>query len=271
MAFMKKTSLRERILEEQRRQKEAEAGQKYKQRLIRVNISTKPYSLLHGMHIFYCGYCGKQMSLYSNAPIQSGMRLPSLFYACRDRCPTSGYHRTEFIDRLLMQLIQSRIVDTFQIPDENILKRFGELDEMHSQYLELLNRLHYASYKRDSILQEIQVIKNGIESFEKEIKSSFSQDADDNPLMLPLFRIAPADVNNLDLAYRRELVRVTTIRVRFFNEFIIVRMHPFTEEDEAKSDEMGRLFNINLRITDRGERIELPASEVMAGAETPAT
>ncbi len=267
MAQMKrKMTVRERLLEQKRKREEAESGQKFKQRLIKVSIITKPFAVLHGLSIFYCGYCGKPMSLFSTRPVQLGKRMPPLFYSCRDRCPRAGFHRAEFIDRLLLQLIQRRITQNFPEPKaegdyEALLEKFKKIDELYSQRLTLLNKMHYASYKRDEILADIRKVKDEIEELESEVKSLFSKGPNKNPLMYPIFNTPPDEINSLDLTYRRELVKLTIIRVRFFNEFLIVRMKPLTAEDEAKSDEMGRIFNINLRVTDRGEKVELPQPE----------
>ncbi len=263
----KRMTARQRLQEQMRKQQEAEKGQYFKKRLVRVRIQTHPFSVLHALNIFYCGYCGKPVALFSSRSFRVGERLPPLYYTCRDKCPRSTAHRADFIDRLLLQLIQKRITENFPKPKsgehyEQMLEKFKQLEELQSDRLSLLTKLHYASYKRDKILEELRDIDDRIKNFKDEIKSLFNAKADNNPLIYPLFETPPSEINTLDLTYRRELVKTFVRRLRFFNEFLIVRLNPITEEDERKSDEMGRIFHLNLRMTNRGEKINLPENIV---------
>ena len=259
----KKMTFRERMLEERRKVDEAERSQRFRQRLIRVSITTAHFSVLHGMPIFYCGYCGKPVALFSTHIIQTVQKIPTLFYACSQKCASSGFQRADFIDRLLMQLIQNRVVSTFPAPTggsgyEGLLEKFKILDSLKLDKLQLLNSLHYLSYKRDIALEEIRLLKEKIDGLTDEIKSLFSADPQENPLMYPLFNTPPEQLSDLDLGYRRELVNTTVLRIRFFNEFLIVRMVPFADESVSSSDEWGRVYNINLRLLHQIESIKAP-------------
>ncbi|MCD6417931.1 zinc ribbon domain-containing protein [bacterium] len=268
----KKMTVRERLLEEKRKQEEAERGKKFRQNLVRVKIITRPFTVLHGIPIFYCGYCGSPMALFSSRPVQIGKKLPPLYYACRKRCPHSGFHRAEFIDKMLLQLIQRRITENFPEPKEQgdyeaLLKKFKLLDKLHSERLELLNKMHYASYKRDEILRQLSDMKDEINSIQEEIHSLFSSGASENPLMNPLFNTPPENINELDLEYRRELVKLTTRRIRFFNEFLIATMLPLTEKEKETMGSMGKTYNINLRVADRAGQVELPSKDEIEKSE----
>ncbi len=259
----KRMTLRERLEEERRKLEEAQRGQKFKQRLVKVRIITRPFSLLHGMNIFYCGYCGKRVWLFSARPFRPDERIPPLYYTCEERCQRASFHRASFIDKLVMQLIQRRIRESFPEPSsgegyEELLEKFSEIDRLKSERLELLNKLHYASYKRGQVLEQISSLDEKVKEIESQIEKYFGSGFNENPLLYPLFTTPPDNLNELDLAYRRKLVQLLVRRIRFFNEFLIVRMNPLTDEDRAKSDEMGRIFHINLRLTDRERRIRLP-------------
>ncbi len=263
----KRMTARERMAEELRKQREAETGQAFKKRLVRVRIKTAPFSVLHGLGIFYCGYCGKPMELYSSRPFSPGdARIPPLYYACRDRCPRSIPQRAEFVDKLVLQLIQKRITENFPEPKqqgdyEGLLEKFREIQKLQSTRLDLLTKMHYASYKRDQILAQIDEVKRKIAEIKAEIEKLFSAPAEENPLLYPLFKVKPEEINTLDLEYRRELVKLFIRRIRYFNEYLIVRMLPLTEEDRRKSDEMGRVFHINMRYSERHNELELPDKE----------
>ena len=175
-------------------------------------------------------------------------------------------HRAEFIDKLVMQLIQEKITQNFQKPEspgdyEKILAKFKKIEELHSERLTLLTKMHYSSYKREQILKQLRDIRDEIDFLQEEISSLFKTNPEENPLTYPLFETSPDDVNELDLTYRRELVKMLIRRVRFFNEYLILRINPITKEDEEKSDEMGRIYHINMRAIDRGEGIDLPDKE----------
>jgi len=175
----------------------------------------------------------------------------------------STVHRAEFIDRLLLQLIQKHITKNLPKPKsgghyKKMLKEFKELEKLQSERLSLLTKLHYASYKRDEVLEELRTIGDKINEYQNKISSLFSTKTESNPLIYPLFKTPPYEINTLDLTYRRELVKTLVRRIRFFNEFLIVRLNPITEEDKRKSDEMGRIFHLNLRISNRERKIELP-------------
>lgn len=258
---------RERMAEELRKQREAETGQAFKKRLVIVRIKTAPFSVLHGLGIFYCGYCGKPMELYSLRPFSPGdARIPPLFYACRDRCLRSMPQRADFVDKLLLQLIQRRITENFPEPEEQgdyegLLEKFRKIHQLQSERINLLTKMHYASYKRNQILEQLNQIKQEIERINDEISALFSADVKNNPLLYPLFNVKPEEINTLDLEYRRELVKFFIRRIRYFNEYLVVRMRPITPEDERKSDEMGRVFHINMRYSERRNEIELPDKE----------
>ena len=174
--------------------------------------------------------------------------------------------RADFVDRLVLQLIQRRITENFPEPEEQgdyegLLEKFRKIHQLQSERINLLTKMHYASYKRNQILEQLSQIKQKIESINDEISALFSADVKNNPLLYPLFNVKPEEINTLDLEYRRELVKFFIRRIRYFNEFLVVRMRPITSEDERKSDEMGRVFHINMRYSERRNEIELPDKE----------
>ncbi len=273
----KKATLRQRLIEEEQKAREAETEMSFKKRLVRVTIRTKPFSLLHGMMISYCGYCGKPMDIFSGRPLILGERLPPLYYACRDKCQSSSFQRTDFVDRLLMQLIQTKIKQNFKMPQKSgdigeLLQKFRYIEDLLSRRLDLLGKMHYASYKRDIVLAEIRELDDEIRIKQSEIKDLFSAELDENPLVYPLFATPPEQLNDLDLVYRRELVRTIVNRLRFFNEYILVRMIPFSEEEKRMSDSMGTISNIHLRVTERKygailESVDVEKGETLISAE----
>ena len=262
----KRKTSKEKVAEQQQNELEGLDAQRFKQRLIKVNITTKPYSVLHNTQIFYCGYCGQEIALYSSSSMGTSERIPPLFYACSHRCSRSSYHRAEFIDRLLLELVQKRVTDKFSKPEgkgdfEGLLVKFQEMEAMHNERLKLLMNLHYASYKRDEVLAEIRECKDKIDALQSEVRRLFKTDDKDNPLMYPLFNTNTQDLNKLDLAYRRELVKMLVFRLRFFNEYLIVKMLPITKSEISQGDDFERVFNINLRFSERAWKTELPEPE----------
>ena len=54
-----------------------------------------------------------------------------------------------------------------------------------------------------------------------------------------------------------------------FNEFLIVRALPLNDKEKAIDKKMGKIFNINLRVTDRSIKTELPTVEELEKSKIP--
>ncbi len=259
----KRQTAREILAELSKKEEEAGSGELFKKRLIRVKIQTKPFSVFHGMGVFYCGYCGKPMALFSSRSFQPEERIPPLYYSCCDKCTRSEAHRTIFVDKLVLQLIQKRLTESLDTPKsegdyKNLLETFKEIEELQSLKTGLLTKMHYASYKRENVLLELRQVQEQIDTKQKKVHELFILTSDENPLIYKMFTTQPDEIGELNLLYRRELVQLLITRIRFFNEFLILRMLPITDEDKQKSDEYGRTFNINLRPRERDSKYEPP-------------
>ncbi len=252
----KRKTAKELIAEQIQRENEANLGSSLRKRLIRVVSASRRYTVMHGLGIFYCGYCGKPVDLWAARPFTANERVPPLYYSCRDSCPNTGFHRAQFIDRMIMELIQRRIVETFPQPAgegdyEKLLEDFQTLSDLEVQKIKLMTELHYTAYNRELVVEKINALKKRGEEIRANIRAMFSLDRKDNPLFYKLFTTPREELGKLDLEYRRELVKMLINRIRYFNEFLLVKMFPLTEDDLRKSDEMGRTFNINLKVTER--------------------
>ena len=237
-----------------------------KKRLIRVRIQTRPYSIFHGLGIYFCGYCGKPMDLYTPRAFTEGERIPTLYYACRDKCKHSVPHRTDFVDRIVMQLVQKRVKENLKKPRktkgyEEILEKFRLIDELQSERMRLLTKMHYASYNRDAVLAEIREVEEKIEKMKDEVASHFGEDFSGSPLLYPLFETPPEELMDLDFMYLREIARIFVYRIRSFNEFLLLRVRPLNPDEMAKDDGMGKIVHINLRSQKRYKTVELPSKE----------
>jgi len=259
----KRQTAKEILAEQAKKEDEAGSGELFKKRLVRVKIQTKPFTVLHGMGIFYCGYCGKPMTLFSSRSFQPEERVPPLYYSCRDKCARSDAHRALFVDKLVLQLIQQKLTESLDTPKsegdyEKLSETFEEIAKLQSQKTGLLTKMHYSSYKRDKVLLELHRVQLQIDNIQEEVHKLFALTPDENPLLYKMFTTQPEEVGELNLLYRRELVYLLITRIRFFNEFLILRMLPITDEDRQKSDEYGRTYNINLRPRERDNKYEPP-------------
>jgi len=252
--------------------KEIDNQSMFKKRLIRIQDQTKVYTIFHKLSFTRCGYCGKKIDIFAPRVLQDNAKNITFYYGCKVKCENSTYHRAVFIDKLLIQFLQKRLIENIPAPKSEgdlsgLLDMSSKLEKLQSNRKELLMKMHYASYKRDNVLSEIKDVKNEILSLEEEISKYFTSKIDENPLLYPIFNTPSEQVLSLNMFYLRELVKLLVNRLRLFNDFLTLRLKPLNEQELSKDDGFGKLRNVNLRISDRIRHAELPDPDSLTTPE----
>ncbi len=227
---------------------------RFRDRLIRVRTTNRPLTILQRQDFFVCGYCGQRMALYSPGFLTGREKDPKLYYGCSHRCEPSSIHRYQFIDNKLLSFIYDRLVGFFpkakgsrskmKFLDEGF-KTLGGLEEKRGRLLEALS---HAAYNRDDVLRELIQTEEEIEKLRAKLSGVSSKHPEKSALFAPIFLAKSADeLQSLDLLHRRELVRATIRRIRYFNETLIVRVAPLDDEERRVEEKGGgKIFNIHL-------------------------
>ncbi len=233
-------------------------------RLIRVRTPNRLWSILERQNFFVCGYCGQRMALYSPQSLTGREENPMMFYGCGHRCELSGIHRYQFIDNKLITFIYDRFRTIFPNAEGNrknvqsLVAQFEEIARLDVRRRHLLELLPHAGFNRDDILKEIIDLEKTIKERRDKTAGFDENRPEKSTLFAPIFIAeSPAELCTLDLLYLRELVRAAIRRIRFFNETLIVRVTPLTEEELHIDEEGGgKIFNLHLQFDPRSIEID---------------
>jgi len=226
----------------------------FRDRLITVRTPGKYWSLLGHRTFFTCGYCGQNILLYSKSAVFRSTENPTLFYGCRKRCNPSRVQRINFLDKKILEFIFKRLKKLFpNLKSENahidqLDKVFEKLDSLEKERSRILELLPSAGYNRDELMDRITTVEDEIVYLRGDISGINSENPQESPLLAPIFSIDdPAELEEFSLLYRRELVNSLIMRIRYFNEYLLVRPTPMTnEERRIESEGMGLIENIHL-------------------------
>ncbi|MCK5833685.1 hypothetical protein KAH81_08450 [bacterium] len=231
----------------------------FRDRLIRVRTTNRLWTVLENQNFFTCGYCGHKMALYSPLSLTGREEEPSMFYGCSRRCESSGIHRYQFIDTKLIKFIYERFRGLF--PNlkgdskhvKKLTKKFEEIARHDAKRRHLLELLPHAGFNRDDLLKELINLEETIESMRDNVSGFSKKKPEKSTLFAPIFLAeTPGELLTLDLLYLRELVGAAIYRIRFFNETLVLRVTPLTEEEHRFNREGGgKLFNIHLQYDPR--------------------
>ncbi len=226
----------------------------FRDRLINVRIPGRHWTLLEKQTFFVCGYCSQRMALYSPFSLTGREENPKLFYGCHRRCAPSNIHRYQFIDGKILKFIYNRIKGFYTDfkGDPSLIKplesNFKEIEKMDERRGFLLELLSHAGFNRDNILRELIDIEEKTEKLRDRLSGIHSKHPEKSELFAPIFLTESfEEMQNYSLSYRRELVMAAIKRIRFFNETLIIRVTPLTEEEKRLDTEgHGKIFNIHL-------------------------
>lgn len=182
--------------------------------------------------------------------------MPPIYYGCLDRCQPSGVQRTAYIDKLLIELIRQRIVSVFQKPKfsgnpDEVFEKFKEIEALQERRLHLLDKFHYASYKRDIVIAELNEVESKLRELEKALENYFISHPDDNPILSTIFETPAEKLGEFEISFRRMLVKTIVWRLRYFADFIVVSFQPLTPDELEQRDSKRLVSYISLRYSER--------------------
>jgi len=225
---------------------------------LKVRTPGRIWTALENQKFFACGYCFQRMALYSTRALTPSEDVKNvlLYYGCSKRCQRSGIHRTPFVDRKLFEFLYNRLREHFPEAKgstkemDNLTATFEKLQDMENDRQEILEMLPHAGFNRDELIEEIIQLEEEMDSVRKEISGVDTEDPSASPLLAPVFVFDNgSELMDLNLLYQRELVRALIMRIRFFNETLIVRPLPLNEEERRLEEEsFGKAYNINLTL-----------------------
>lgn len=231
---------------------------RYKDRLILLHRGMLPWSLLEGLNIINCGYCGKPVRVFASKSF-STRKVPrnvTLYYMCMNRCENTTMHRTSFIDRKIMALIKKRmdalnITPRIDDPLLEMLPIFEQRTALLTERRSLLASLPIAGDRSPETINEIDKVESEVDAIDSDIKSFYGKPLEENPLIAIMHYHSPDELSELDIELSRALVRFFVIRIRYFNEFLLVRFRVLTEQEDKVTKGFGPQLGINMRAVRR--------------------
>lgn len=228
--------------------------ERFRDRLIQVRTPGKLWSILEKQDFFVCGYCGQRMSLFSPLSLTGNETNPQIYYCCIRRCESSGIHRAIFIDAKLLEFLFDRLRSIFSEAVGKVGQRFQlddffeELARLESERKRILELLPHAGYNREKLLKDIISVEDKIYEMRRSVAGLDSKNPEKSKLLAPIFSFENVEeLKKENLLYKREFVKALVKRMRFFNETLILRVTPLTDDErEIEKKGEGKLLNIHL-------------------------
>ncbi len=215
-------------------------------------------TLLQGQGLIKCGYCAKPVDLFSLKSVYLAKQAEdsSVFYMCQSKCSRSSQERTVFIDELLLSHIWERINNL--PPPDNLSKSLDEaleisykIKKVKDQRKEKLRELPTAGFNIDGLLEKIDKLEAKIKNLQEDIDDLRGLVPQQNILLKPIWALSQDEFLEQDLQWHRILISMLIYNIRFFNEFLVLRVMPFTDEEKETDTGWGKRLHLSLKYSRR--------------------
>lgn len=253
LATMRERGMIRKEPNNQKPEKEQIQGTSFKKRLIPLRYSPRFYTMLEKQGVAFCGYCGQRIIPYARKFIGSSDANIPVYYSCSARCDQSGIFSSAFIDRAIIRAISQRLKKNF--PDDE-LPYITPLDiedvalrlkGLYERKTALSYQLPYVTSRLGDVVEELKQLDALIEKTRKELEQFDTVRVDKNPYLRFLWYITDDEIKTLGLFARREIARSLIVNVRFFSDYIILKLKMEASETKGKLGERGRIISLNLK------------------------
>lgn len=236
-----------------RNDEKEEAVDRRKDRLKHFRTN-KIATVLHKQNIINCGYCSKPVKLFSSKAVSSSAKRENvnLFYLCQKKCARSMPQRSGFLDEAILRFIWKRVNEL--PPPESDSANFDqainmakELREFQQKRQDKLQELPSAGYNVDKIMQEVKELEDKIDEIERDLEEFKELTPQENPLLRPLWYISLEEFLEREFEWHRALISLLVRNIRFFNEYLVLRVLPLTEEEDEYDQGFGKRAHVSLR------------------------
>lgn len=225
--------------------------------LYKLPKSPVPWGLLADQKYIKCGYCGRDVKIFSNRVYLPGdKRKYTMWYLCSSGCTESQRHRIQFIDKSIIKWMKKRIEKKVEHCNSNfepdsIMTEFAKLSQIGQERKSLQTDLFLNRHSSEKILIDLLKVEKAYDTQKSQLDAFDPFPPTENPLVSIMMNSSVDDLLLMDINYLRKMYDLTVRTVRFFKEYLLLRAVSLTDDEHRITEGFGPQASINLRTTHR--------------------